>query len=268
MQLKCLFWNAGRNAPDIEIAALAVSTGANVIALAEYANDGNSLLHELTNQGLDFYLVPTIACDRIRLLTAFQPSHVTHGRESDRYTIKELVLPGLSKVLLCLAHLPSKLHANDVDQLHSAWYFKQDIESSESEAKHQNTIVLGDFNMNPFDDGMVAAAAMNSVPSLAVAQREKRIVQGRPHTFFYNPTWNLLGDFAGVPGTFFHASPGYLSHYWCMLDQVLLRPSIAERLDQTSLRILTEAGTSSLLSSEGRPKTSDHLPLYFSLNLI
>lgn len=268
MHLKCLFWNAGRKTPDDEIVELAASTGSNILALAEYAGDGITLLRKLVGRGLDFYLVPTIGCKRIRLLTTFSSSHVEHGPESDRFTIKELALPGLQRVLLCLVHLPSKLHASDLDQLHTAWYFKQDIESAEVTSRHQNTVVIGDFNMNPFDDGMLSAAAMNSVPSLALAKAETRVVQGREHSFFYNPTWNLLGDFGKVPGTYFHGSPGYLSQYWHLLDQVLLRPCIADRLDKSSLRVITEAGTIPLLSVTGRPSISDHLPLYFSLNLM
>ncbi len=267
MLLKCLFWNAGRKKLDTEVAALAKQTDANVIALAEYPADGLDVLRQFASLNLDFHLVPTIACDRIRLFTKFPLANVTPGPEANRYTIKELSVPGMERVLLCLAHLPSKLHSDDVDQLHEAIYFRKDIESAEVSSNHQNTIVLGDFNMNPFDDGMVSAAAMNAVPSLAIARRESRVVSGRSHQFFYNPMWNLLGDFAGAPGSYFLSSPGYLSHYWNLLDQVLLRPTIADRLDRSSLGVLTQAGTMSLLSQDGRPKISDHLPIYFSLDL-
>lgn len=267
MRLKCLFWNAGRKLPDMEIASLATSTDANVIALAEYGGDGKSLLHALHGSKNSFYIVPTIGCERIRLLTVFKPNLIKHRREADRYTIKEIMIPGVSRLLLCIAHLPSKLHANDVDQLHSASYFKQDIEMAEAEANHSNTIVFGDFNMNPFDDGMISAAAMNSLPCLSTARREKRIISGRSHSFFYNPSWNLLGDFNGAPGTFFHKSPGYLGHYWNTLDQVMLRPAIAHQFDKTSFEILTKAGTHSLGNGNGYPTVSDHFPIFFSINL-
>jgi hypothetical protein len=121
--------------------------------------------------------------------------------------------------------------------------------------------------MNPFDDGMVSAAAMNSVPCLDLAKNETRTVQGKKYKFFYNPTWNLLGDFGGIPGTYFHKSPNYRSDYWNMLDQILLRPGIADKFDRKSLRIITETESISLLSPKRRPSISDHLPIYFSLNL-
>ena len=89
MQLRCLFWNTGRKTPDIEISELAASTGANLIALAEYAADGINLLRELSKKGLSFFLIPQIGCDRITLVVSFSYSHINHKREADRYTIKE-----------------------------------------------------------------------------------------------------------------------------------------------------------------------------------
>ncbi|WP_133249023.1 endonuclease/exonuclease/phosphatase family protein [Pseudomonas sp. B1(2018)] len=267
MQLKCLFWNTGRKAPDLEISELVASSGANFIALAEYINDGTSLLHELSSKGLDFLLIPQIGCDRITLMVSSHYSFISHKREADRYTIKELAIPGFNPVLLAFVHLPSKMHASDLDQVHIASFFKQDLEKAELEAGHTNTIVTGDFNMNPFDDGMMSAVALNSLPCLVTANKKERVLHGNTHSFFYNPTWNLLGDFTGVPGTYFHSSPTSLSHYWNTLDQVILRPSVASQLDKTSLKILTTAGPIDLVGKKNRPKISDHLPIFFAFNL-
>lgn len=267
MQLNCLFWNVGRKYPDSEIAAIALANKVNLIALAEYPGACAALLRELTSLGLSFFLVPSIACERIKLLTIFPPSYFVHSRESDRFTIKELCIPGALRILLCMAHLPSKLHYEDVDQLHTAIYFKQDIELAEIDSGHTNSVVFGDFNMNPFDDGMVSAAALNSLPCLATAKRAERVISGKTHKFFYNPTWSLLGDFKGIPGTYYRNPSGYKSNYWNMLDQVVIRPSIADRFDKDSFSILTNAGTTSLIGGSGKPSISDHLPLFFSINL-
>ncbi len=80
-------------------------------------------------------------------------------------------------------------------------FFKQEIELAEEESGHKNTVIFGDFNMNPFDKGMISAAALNSLPSLRIAKNESRIIQGPKHSFFYNPSWNLLGDLDDTPGT-------------------------------------------------------------------
>jgi hypothetical protein len=266
MPLNCLFWNTGREQLDAAVVALAKATRAHIIALAEYPADLMDLARQLNAVGLSFFPLPIIGCERIRILTTFTPGHFQARREADRYTIQELTIPGEIQLILAIAHLPSKQHADDIDQLHTATFFKHDIELAEIEAKHMNTLVFGDFNMNPFDAGMMSAASLNSISCLNTARREVRSIAGRKHAFFYNPMWNLLGDFAGPPGTYFHASPGYVSQYWNLLDQVVLRPTLADRFDKTALAVLTQAGPIRLVNDTGRPTLSDHLPLFFSLN--
>lgn len=216
-------------------------------------------------KGLNYFSVPSIACERIKIITDFDPNCIRHLREADRYTIKEIRLQGESPIILGLVHLSSKLYSSDDDQLQEASYFRHDLEESEKDAGHKSTIVCGDFNMNPFDKGMVSAGALNSIPCLKTAKSEVRKVKGKEFSFFYNPMWNLMGDYKEPPGTFFYRSPSYVSYYWHFLDQVILRPGISERLNKSTLSVLTKAGEVDFVDRYGKPKTSDHLPLFFSL---
>ena len=53
-----------------------------------------------------------------------------------------------------------------------------------------------------------------------------------------------------------------------MPDQVLVRPDILEKWDDSDLHILTSTGKISLLDKNGHPdraRFSDHLPLTFAL---
>ena len=168
-------------------------------------------------------------------------------------------------MLMVLLHLPSKLHLSEDDQLLRAANLREVIERVEVEVGHSNTLVLGDFNMNPFDKGMVSAHGLNSVPAASTAGKGTRTIDGRAYGFFYNPSWNLLGDRNRPPGTYYHRSPSVLSHYWNTLDQVLLRPAIATRLLPNSLRTLTSAGPTSLTNADDTPAASDHLPIAFTI---
>lgn len=252
---------------DEELGLLAKEVDANIVILSEYPSDGSSALLELSRGNPDFKLVPEIGCKRIKLLITFDLGHLSHGPEASHYSIKELRIPGCSPLLFCSVHLMSKLHSNDYDQLHGATRLRRSIEEGETLFEHSNTIAIGDFNMNPFDPGMVSASALNAVSCLRVAERKSRTVDEESHNFFYNPTWNLLGDFEYPSGTYYHGSPRQLSHFWNTLEQVILRPSIARSLIPGSLRILTSAGQKPLLCSLGRPTCSDHLPITFSLRL-
>jgi hypothetical protein len=266
--LNFLFWNVCKKDLEQEIADLVVAENINILILAEYEGDNDSLLRVLAKKGKDFFIVPIIACFRIKIFTNFNPFLIKHLGETDRYTIKELQLKGSIPILLAMAHLPSKRHANENDQLQEAAYFKKDIEKSENDVGHQNTLIVGDFNMNPFDLGMVAANGLHSIPCLKTAKRNIRTIKKKEYSYFYNPMWNLLGDYDGIPGSYYYRDPSYLSYYWNLLDQVVIRPNIANNLNSSSLRILTNTGNKFLVDDNGRPKISDHLPLTFSLNTL
>lgn len=265
--LNFLFWNAGKRYVDTELVELIVNTQANFVALAEYVGNGFDLIRLLSARGVNYHSIPTVGCERIKIFTDITPSGIKHGREADRYSIKELQVPGMTPLLVGLVHLRSKLYANDGDQQASAMFFRNDIESAEAESGHKNTIIFGDFNMNPFDTGMISAISLNSLPSLRIAKNGSRFIEGREHSFFYNPSWNLLGDLDDTPGTYFHSSPSHLSHYWNTLDQVIVRPAIADRFQTASLKILKKAGEHSLVNHDGRPSVSDHLPIFFCMDI-
>lgn len=262
-----LFWNVGNRDVRSAIVSVVESTQADILILAEYAGHEDTLVKALYAVGISYSAVPQIACTRLIVFSRFSISCFSHKRESGRYSILEFSEVGYETFLLGLVHLPSKLYMSSTDQLQEAQFFKRDIELVEAEVNHTRTIVVGDFNMNPFDPGMIAATAMHSIPCLKTARLESRIISGRKHSFFYNPTWNLFGDFDRIPGTYFHSSPSYESFYWNMLDQVIMRPSIAEQLDQQSLRIISRATELNLLNERGHPSVSDHLPIFFSVNL-
>ena len=57
----------------------------------------------------------------------------------------------------------------------------------EQQAGHPRTVLVGDFNMNPFESGMVGAAALHSAMSRQVWSRGSRTVKGHEYPFFYNP---------------------------------------------------------------------------------
>lgn len=261
------FWNVGRKQLDTELTKLLDATRTDVLVLAEYPAEEMALVRAAHKSNVNILAVPKIACERISIFAKPNYSTVRHLRETNYYTIKELRLPGCIPVLLVLVHLPSKLFSTDVDQLQEAIFFKRDIESTETDVGHSNTLVIGDFNMNPFDHGMVSASALHSIPCLKTAKGKSRIINGRKHSFFYNPSWNLFGDRLGPPGTYFYRAPSHTSYYWNMLDQVVMRPSFADQFDRRSLTIVTRAGDVDLIDRNGRPYVSDHLPIFFKIEL-
>ena len=267
--MNILFWNVGKKNLESEIATIMTSTHTDILVLAEYENASSSLLRILQQRGIiEYSALSTIGCNRIKVFTNSEIKYFRPVEDADRYSIIEFHKPGHLRLLMAMVHLSSKLYWKEDDQRIEVSYFKSNIERIEKREGHSNTIILGDFNMNPFDPGMISAEAMHSLPCLRTAKSGYRIIKKRKHLFFYNPSWNLLGDRDGVAGTYFYKDSNYISYHWNLLDQVILRPGIADRFDKQSFRIVTESGGVNLLNDNNRPALSDHLPIFFSMNLI
>ena len=144
------------------------------------------------------------------------------------------------------------------------------IAFEEDRAGHQRTVLVGDFNMNPFEPGLVAAGGRNAVMSRRIAARAVRTVQEREYRFFYNPMWAHFGDArSDTAGSYFYDHAEHVNYFWNLFDQVLIRTELAESFDSSSLRILTAVGERSLVRRDGRPddaNSSDHLPIVFQMN--
>lgn len=264
--MRMTFWNTKNNVSDETLATLVETTATDVLVLAEYRADKLNFLRYAQTRGLSLYAVKDERCPRITVFTKFIPETFRPIYARDRYVIHEFKIRGHLPILMGFVHFLSKMYANEEDQSYEAEILRDDIERSEQRVKHKNTVIVGDFNMNPFETGMVSAKALHAHACLITAQLP-RTRQGETHHYFYNPSWNLLGDRETPPGTLFYRSSNLKSYDWNLLDQVILRPELGDYFDKDSLAVLTDIGSATLLTKQGRPsaKFSDHLPITFTL---
>lgn len=176
----------------------------------------------------------------------------------------------MPELILAVAHLLSKRDAQPPTQAALARYLVADLRALEKRRNHQRTIVVGDLNMNPFEEGVAGADALHGVMTRRLAAAGERVIQGRGHGMFYNPMWGFLGDWnklvPGPPGTYYRSAAETVNYFWNTFDQVLVRPELADRL--TAVSVLDHDGAASLLTPNGLPDRndgSDHLPLLFRL---
>jgi hypothetical protein len=263
--MRYLFWNTGKKRINTIIHDLIVKYRCNIIGLAEYSDDMNELLTKLSLSGLQYYSVDKIGCARIDILTSFTPGKVETFGESTYYTVRKFPHEKLGFHLVTFVHLPSKLHTDDIDYIYMSQDLKGDIKEAEQITQLTASIIVGDFNMNPFESAMVAAGSLHSVPCKQIASSGSRKIKGESYSMFYNPMWNLFGDISKPPGTYFYNKSTHLNYYWNMFDQVLIRPNLCSRFVPTSLEIITGVGDTDLISGSGRPCVSDHLPIRFEI---
>ncbi|MDR1923990.1 MAG: hypothetical protein LBQ66_06420 [Planctomycetaceae bacterium] len=167
---------------------------------------------------------------------------------------------GKQKLLVGVVHLISKNHANPNTQITVSIDYMREIREAYPK---QDMILIGDFNMNPFDHGMVSVAGFNSVCSEEIALKEQRQFQMEKYDYFFNPSWkNYSGIGNEVYGTYYHHSPDSDGFYWNNYDQVLLRPAILKKYNY-KFTVLHN-----ILNFDLRRKNngiSDHYPILLEL---
>lgn len=260
--MRVLFWNTHQNENiNTVLSELIIENDASVVILAEYTAKMDDLIALLASNGIIMEQYDS-CCERIKLLGSLDC--VELRLDDSHYTIQ--LING--KDILCCVHLNSKLHAGHegyrevlIDRI------VRDIQKIEQEVGTENSIVVGDFNINPYEASCIDARYFHGIPVCIEAERKSRTVAGNEYFMFYNPMWNLLGDFQKPYGTYYYNEGGTQNTYWNIFDQVIFRPALKERFLKDSLKILTETKTKYLLDSNGHPdkSISDHLPIIFEI---
>lgn len=176
-----LFWNLHRRDLRDSLRRLAVRHEVDVFVLAECDSIAAVLLGLNPEGGKADYVFAEGAGQNepIQIFTRFPSSFQEAVQTAPRFTIRRIGLPGKPDILLAAAHLLSGLYADKIDRFTGAQRFAQTIQETEREAGHNRTVVVGDLNMNPFDDGVAGSSALHGVMTKDIARRETRMVQNR-----------------------------------------------------------------------------------------
>lgn len=267
-----LFWNLNKNPLESLIANMAINRRVDVVMLAECEISPDTLLRSLNSiNPASYHYAPNRACEKIEVFCRFSNAFIQPIYETERLTVRHLNLPGAVDALIGITHLPSKLYWSEASQAMECVELSDALLAAEEQVGHSRTLLVGDLNMNPFEDGVVSARGLHGVMSREVAKKRVRTIQAREYPLFYNPMWSLMGDMSpGPPGTYYYSSAEYKVFFWNMFDQVLVRPDLLPRFNDSTLEIVLSDGHTSLLAPNGIPHgkvASDHLPLFFELDL-
>ncbi len=264
-----LFWNLCKRNLGTLAAYLARDTRADIVVLAECSEPMNSLLNEFNSDGSPFYDSDPGFPDRFAILSLYPRSAVEIVRDTFGISIRHYSPPIGQSFSIVAVHLQSKRYQNENDQSFLSTRVAQVIQKAEADLGHSRTIAIGDFNMNPFEPGMIAAGGLHATMDRRIALRDKRVVQEEEHPFFYNPMWSHLGDKNNsVPGSYFYNNSSRTNLFWHAFDQVLLRPSLLSFFTDDNVQVITKVRGINLLGSKGRPNArefSDHLPIALAL---
>lgn len=260
--LNFLFWNVRGRDATAHITALIDEHAVDVVVLAEPPRSP-----QLRSRA--GFHVPSTADDRCLVAVRRARCELRPLESYSHYTFYRLDGATHPSLTLVAVHAPSKLFYSAADQLAFACDLRLDLGAVERRQQHQRTVVVGDFNMDPFEPAMVGTTGLHAVLGRDIAERGARTVAGRRHDFFFNPMWSLMGRPA-LPGSYFYRGARPIEYFWHTFDQVLLRPALLPAWTDGDARIISTTTLGSLLTAKRRPdgeRLSDHLPLLFRLRV-
>lgn len=271
-----LFWNIHKNEETFPlIVDLAAEYMVDIFVFAEFPAEKEYLLDNM----LPGYLFHDTGSDHSRI------KYVVNGRvsmknvgisSSNRGSFQYVAIDGNKDINFNLVgcHLHDAINHDEISRNNFAMIFNDFIKRYENKRLGEKsisdrTIVVGDFNMNPFDRGMRSITAFNATMDERTALKMTRKLSDEIYPYFYNPLWHFLGHHEHIiQGTLYGSGSDDTADYWHIFDQLLIRPCLISNFEKKSLRIIDRVKQISLLTPKHviNSKISDHLPIFFSLN--
>ncbi len=190
-------------------------------------------------------------------------------------------------------HLHSKSGSaenKDIVRTHKNTVITDKIKNLESDTKFtstKRTVLVGDFNANPYDNDLLDFAMIPAIQDrelITILTSESSIFPDTVKNvdYWYNPMWNFFGDHNAYSekdskrkaGSYFLFSESW-TKMWHLFDGFILRPSIMHCIDYAKSGIL-ECTKSRNFIKPNKLKNryglidellSDHLPVKISLIL-
>ncbi len=260
--LRIFFWNLKNNSNAEWVVKTIQENDVDVALFAEY--HGTDFKTVLTDLKGDYTRHDGKGgCDKITLLC--RRSVETKVKvESTRYTLYTCIVNDVSYNIVGL-HLQSNPRSDSNDRKNEIRKIVYDICVQEKKDKNRKTVVIGDFNCNPFSEEIIQKDAFNAVLFRRLIEKNEYVTyQGTRIRKFYNPILLFLSEEENIYGSFYYPSSNSAPLYWNSFDQVLVRKELANRIE--SMNYIKEISGRKLIKDiaiDGR--ISDHLPLLVSI---
>lgn len=254
--LNILFWNLHRNSIEDYIINCIVENDIDIAIFSEFNGIDVTKLEKSLGE---MYSRVGILKDGKVTLVAKTTFLVESLQEQNRYNIYN-IKTALKKYLLVAVHLEDRRNFTQEDRLNTIRGLVQAVEATEEMFQCNNTIVIGDFNANFYDNELLSKFAFNSVLFKSVINRNELT---NPNSLkkrrFYNPILHYISEDTGMYGSFYYDRDS-TTPYWYCLDQVLVRKELVSSIEH--IEYLKKIQTENLIKNEiPNKKISDHLPL-------
>ncbi|MCI5583498.1 MAG: hypothetical protein MR357_07275 [Anaeroplasma sp.] len=239
--------------------------------MAETKNlDITAILNYLKMGGSEWNDIQISSKNDIRVLAKKEVDIIPYKEES-HYSIYKIKKNGNVDCLFVVVHLLGKLNKSGEAQYNRAGNIARELSKYEQEIFGNNerrTIIVGDFNMQPYESGVCGGYGFNATMSAHQASKKTRKIDGETTYLYYNPVWALMGANKLVQGSYYNSSDND-DHaiYWYSFDSVLLRPCYIESFNWEYFSIIEKTNKHNFVpnSTIDKERYSDHLPIKFEI---
>ena len=269
--IKVLFWNLNNKNLVFPIRDLIVENCPDVVAMVETRNlDIPTLLNKLRTDMMEWNAIEVSPKSDIRVLSKKEIDIVPFKEES-HYSIYKIKKNDEIAILLVVVHLLSKMNKSDEGQLFCTSNVSRELVKYEQElfgTSDFKTIIVGDFNMQPYEPAMCGPMGFNATMSACQAKKITRKAAEEEVYFYYNPMWALMGANRLVQGSYYNTNDNnYHAIYWYSFDSVLLRPHFVDCFNWDYFEIIEKTEKHNFVPNTTIDKEhySDHLPIKFEI---
>lgn len=252
------------------IAQLIFENNIDIVALVEAKSlDIQGLFNELLLNGQRWKIVEICPVSDIKLIVKYD-IHISAHQESERFSAYKLY-NGEELYLLNVLHLDCAMFLDEAGRSDRAFHTSEvlrKIEESIFGNKEYKTITIGDFNLQPYSQGVAGYYGFNATMSEYKAKQISRVIAKEKKYFYFNPMWKLMGDNRLVQGTYYNTSDQQgRSIFWYTFDELLIRPSLIDKFNWQFFDIVEKTKNHNFIKNGIINKTeySDHLPLKFEI---
>ena len=255
--MNILFWNVSKRSNAKIVEDLLKENDVDIALFAEYSLNGIDTVIQDLESDYDWH-DGNGGCDKITLI-AKKEVKVSVTREHSRFTVYRCVV-GSEQYIVIGVHLFDRINHGQMSRMVPINALNEFAAEAEKDAGHDRTIIIGDFNLDPFEEEVIGKPALNAVLFRSLIEKHEVIQYcGKRYKRLYNPILSYLKDETGKQGSIYYGN-GEAALYWNCFDQVLMRRSLIPQY--TSMEYVTQTTKTKLLAKIGPDRRySDHLPL-------
>ena len=269
-KIKYLFWNIYRKNLIGSLLQIILENDLDIVALAETENlDIKSLINSLSIQEQEWKVIEICPVANIRVL-AKRNVHISVHQEDKRFTSYK-VFEDKGMYIFHVVHLSSPMYldesARNIRAINVSHVLRKIEERIFGDLEYKS-IIIGDFNLQPYSQGLSSVHGFNATMSIAKAKKLLRVVEGEEKYFYFNPTWKLMGDNKIAQGTYYNSSDQQEnSLFWYSFDEILVRPYFIDMFNWDYFGIIEQTETHKFVNKDiiDKHNYSDHLPIKFEI---